>query len=217
MTGKGEKHAPEVTGPDGAIARGTKRGLERRKRIARIAPGEILELQRSGTLSASLRPFAALAVEESLGLIQALGGDEEGISEQRMALVQDAARAGLVLRALMAKTLQGDDLDGDAISKICSLINARRANLVAIGLERRERELDVNEYLARKAAQNPPEATIDAQSEPAGVVANASDESSAPEPPRPAGADNEGAALTDSPETLEAGLEEIDINSSEEE
>jgi len=215
VTGKGKKHAPEVTGPDGAIARGTKRGLERRKRIARIAPGEILELQRSGTLSASLRPFAAQAIEESLGFLQALGGDDEGISEQRMALVQDAARAGLVLRALMAKTLQGDDPDGDTISKICSLINARRANLVAIGLERRERELDVNEYLARKAAENPPGATIDAQSEPAGVVVTASDESSASGSPRPAGADNGGAALTDSPEPRDARPEGTDINSGE--
>jgi hypothetical protein len=121
------------------------------------------------------------------------------------------------MRALMAKVLQGDDPDGDTISKICSLINARRQNLVAIGLERRERELDVNEYLARKAAENPPEATIDVKSEPAGVVVTASDESSAPGPPRPAGAGSGSTALTDSPEPRDAHPEGTDIDSGERE
>jgi hypothetical protein len=214
MTGKGRKHSPEALGPDGSIARGTRWALEKRRRIARIAPGEILKLQRSGTLSASLRPFAAQAIEESLGFLQALGGDEEGVSEQRMALVQDAARAGLVMRALMAKVLQSDEPDGDAISKICSLINARRANLVAIGLERRERELDVNEYVARKAAEDRAGATIETKSEPspgpAGVVVNAPDESSTRESSHSA-----DAALPDSPEPRDADTEETEPNPSE--
>jgi hypothetical protein len=184
MAGKGKKHSSEALGPDGSISRGTKRALEMRRRIARIAPGEILELQRSGTLSTSLRPFASQAVEESLGFLQALGGDEESVSEQRLALVQDAARAGLMMRALMAKVLQSDEPDGDAISKICSLINARRANLVAIGLERRERDLDVNEYLARKAAEDRAGATIEAKPEPSGAITTTPAESGAPEPSR---------------------------------
>lgn len=52
-------------------------------------------------------PYATLAVEEAFGLITALGGDDR-VSEQRIALVQDVARAGLLMRALMAQMLQQD-------------------------------------------------------------------------------------------------------------
>jgi len=122
-------------------------------------------------LSASLRPYAAQAVEESLGFIQALGGDEQGVSEQRLALVQDAARAGLMLRALVAKTLQGDDLDGDTISKIASLINTRRANLTAIGLDRISREIDLAAHIEAHEvrAQQPISAEPDPESKSAKV------------------------------------------------
>jgi hypothetical protein len=188
MTVKGEKHASEALGPDGSIARGTRWALEKRRRIARIAPGEILELQRSGTLSTSLRPYAAQAIEESLGFLQALGGDEENVSEQRIALVQDAARAGLVMRALMAKVLQGDDPDGDTISKICSFINARRANLVAIGLDRVSQEMDVSAYVAKHDAQERAGETIETKSEhstePVGASATTPAESGTPKPSR---------------------------------
>ena len=61
------------------ISTGTRWAAERRKRIGRIAPGELLELQRSHTLSDSLNPYASLAVEEAFGLIQALGGDDNVI------------------------------------------------------------------------------------------------------------------------------------------
>ena len=133
------------------IVKGTRWGIEKRRRIARIAPGEIVELQRNGTLSASLKPYAAQAVEESLGFIQALGGEDGGVSEQRLALVQDAARAGLVLRALMAQVLQRDEIDGDSVSKIASLINTRRSLLQAVGLDRIERDVpDLGSYLANR-------------------------------------------------------------------
>jgi hypothetical protein len=214
MAGKGRKHSPEALGPDGSIARGTRWALEKRRRIARIAPGEILELQRSGTLSASLRPFAAHAIEESLGFLQALGGDEGSISEQRMALVQDAARAGLVMRALMAKVLQGEDPDGDTISKICSLINSRRANLTAIGLDRVSQEMDVSAYVAKHDAENRSGETIEPRSEhsigPAGATSTAPAESSTRESSHSA-----DAALPDSPEPRDADTEETEPNPSE--
>jgi hypothetical protein len=208
MASKGKKHSSEALGPDGSIARGTKRALEMRRRIARIAPGEILELQRSGTLSASLRPFASQAVEESLGFLQALGGDEEGVSEQRIALVQDAARAGLMMRALMAKVLQSDEPDGDAISKICSLINARRANLTAIGLDRVSQEIDLVAHIeAHEAcAQQPIDAKSEPVHEPSSVAATAPAEDGASEPSCPEDAGKGIGAHADSPEPREAAL-----------
>ena len=132
------------------IVKGTRWGIEKRRRIARIAPGEIVELQRNGTLSASLKPYAAQAVEESLGFIQALGGEDGGVSEQRIALVQDVTRAGLLMRALMAQMLQQDGIDAEGVTRVTSLISARRQNLVALGLDRVERELpDLQTYITQ--------------------------------------------------------------------
>jgi hypothetical protein len=205
MPAKGHKHGEDARE---RIARGTRWGIEKRRRIARIAPSEIIELQRAGTLSASLRPYAAQAVEESLGFIQALGGDEEEVSEQRLALVQDAARAGLMLRALIAKTLQGDDLDGDAISKIASLINTRRANLTAIGLDRISREIDLATHIeAHEAcAQQPIDAKSEPVHEPSSVAATAPAEDGASEPSCPEDAGKGIGAHADSPEPREAAL-----------
>jgi hypothetical protein len=214
MPAKGHKHGEDARE---RIARGTRWGIEKRRRIARIAPSEIIELQRAGTLSASLRPYAAQAVEESLGFIQALGGDEEEVSEQRLALVQDAARAGLMLRALIAKTLQGNDLDGDAVSKIASLINTRRANLTAIGLDRVTREIDLAAHIeAREArAQEAIATKSDPVHEPADVVVTAPAENGASVPSRSGGTGNGNAAFTDSIEPQGAGPEGTDTNSGE--
>ena len=75
-----------------------------------------MALQKRGTVSDTLKGCAALAQEEALGLVNALGG-EERISEQRMILVQDCVRLGLVLRAVMSRFLQGDgDPEGSCSS-----------------------------------------------------------------------------------------------------
>ena len=58
-----------------------------------MVAGETLELQRSHTLSDSLKPYASLAVEEAFGLAQALGGDDLSVSEHCVALVQYVAVA----------------------------------------------------------------------------------------------------------------------------
>ena len=135
------------------IARGTRWGIEKRRRIARIAPGELLELQRTGTLAPSLKPYAAQAVDEALGFVQALGGDEQ-ISEQRIALIQDTSRAGLILRALVAHIGQSGTIDTEEVSKVVALINARRQTLGALGLDRVQRDVDsLPDYLARKARE----------------------------------------------------------------
>src|SRR5262245_7084709 len=112
MPAKGTKHDPGALGANGRISRGTKRGQHVRRMLARVAPSEILELERTRTVSRSLRPYAALAVEEAAQLTQALGGESQ-ISEQRLVLVQDLSRLGLLLRALVARIAQRDALDAD--------------------------------------------------------------------------------------------------------
>ena len=151
MPRKGQRHRSEALGPNGMIARGTKRGLHVRRMLAKVAPSEILELERTGTVARSLRPYAALAVEEAAQLTQALGGEDQ-ISEQRLVLVQDLSRLGLLLRALVARIAQRDVLDADEVAKVTSLVNARRASLLALGLERTARDVpDLRSYLAERA------------------------------------------------------------------
>ncbi len=160
MPAKGTRHRREALGPNGTIARGTKRGLYVSRRLRRIAPDEILELERRGLVARSLRPYAALAIEEASQLTQALGGEAQ-ISEQRLVLVKDAARLGLLLRALVARIAQRDALDADEVAKVTSLVNARRASLLALGLERAAKDVpDLRSYLAQRA--NGAGATIEA-------------------------------------------------------
>jgi hypothetical protein len=136
----------------GSRSESVSRWWEHRRALWRVSPGELVELQKHGNVSESLKACAALAQEEALGLVSALGGIEN-ISEQRMVLIQDTARLGLVLRAVVARFLQGDG-DADLASKVGTLASARRASLQALGLERISKELDLTTYLAQKAAEN---------------------------------------------------------------
>jgi hypothetical protein len=128
-----------------------------------MSPGEIVELQKSGAVSESLKPYAVLAQEEGLALVSAQGG-LENISEPRLVLIRDTVRLGIVLRALVAKFLQGEG-DPEVASKIGTLVGARRASLQALGLERISRELDLQSYIAQRAAQDAAEAENAEQSD----------------------------------------------------
>ncbi len=112
----------------------------RRKAAARIAPWEVLELSRTGTLPADRRDYVADAVGEGLAIVADLGGAEQ-LSAQLLALVQDAQRAGLLLRVLCARVLQSETPDLEAVAKISTLITSRRETLKTLGLERRERDV----------------------------------------------------------------------------
>ena len=148
MPRKGQKHSEQVRR---RISSGTRYGLSKRAALARIAPGELLELQRNGTLSKSLRPFAADAIGEAVAIVADLGG-EDRLSAQQMALVQDATRLGLLLRALVAYIAQGDALDLESVGKVTTLIGARRASLTALGLERHAEDVpDLRAYLEQRS------------------------------------------------------------------
>ena len=82
------------------ISSGLRRYQQRQRDLARVSPGELEELRRSGAVSRALEPFVMQAREEAAGLVQALGG-EEHVSEQRMVLVRDTARLGVLLSALL--------------------------------------------------------------------------------------------------------------------
>jgi hypothetical protein len=132
------------------VGAGIRRHYERRREAERLGAGELAALERSGTVSLALRPFVAQAQSEALDLVEALGG-ESCVSEQRMLLIRDTVRLGVMLAALVARALQREVLDLDEAGKIASLVNARRANIVAAGLDRVTRELDLTEYLKQTA------------------------------------------------------------------
>jgi len=134
------------------IAHGLRRYHARRMALARIAPAELRELERTGSVSARLRPFVAQAAQEAVDFAEALGGVDQ-VSPQRMAILRDTARLGALLSALLANAMQRDVLDLDEVAKITSLASARRANLSAIGLERHARDVepDLRSYLAARS------------------------------------------------------------------
>lgn len=134
----------------GSRSESVRRYWKRRHALWNVSPGEFVELQKHGTISESLKQSAVGTQEETLSIVAGLGG-VENISEQRLVLVQDTARLGLVLRAVMARFLQGDG-DPELASRVATITSARRQNLQALGLERVSKELDLQSYLAERAA-----------------------------------------------------------------
>ena len=156
----------------GSRSESVRRAWEHRRALWRVSPGELVGLQKRGDISESLKGYAVLAQEEALSLISALGG-LENISEQRLVLIQDTVRLGLVLRAVVARFLQGDG-DADLASKVGTLSSARRSSLQALGLERVAKELDLGTYLAEKS----PPTAAGAQPVAASGTEDAEDDSS---------------------------------------
>ena len=64
------------------VSSGLRRHHERRRQEARVRPRDLDRLQASGSVAPSLRPLLAIAGEEAIELIAALGGPDQ-ISPQR--------------------------------------------------------------------------------------------------------------------------------------
>ena len=98
-----------------------------------------------------MKPLTLIAEDEVRAIFQALGG-EEAISEQERALVEDFARVGVVMRGELSRYLAGDHDAG----KVVGIMPAtRRSSLVALGLQRREKELGLEDYIEAKAERRP--------------------------------------------------------------
>ena len=156
---RSSRPGPEARSPEWRhrISKGLVRWHARRREMSLVAPSELLELERAGTVSPSLKPYAAQAIEEADELARALGGVDD-LSPQRLVLIQDAARVGLVLRAMVARFMQGEG-DPELASKVSTMASTRRSLLTALGLEREAKELDLAGYLAAKSAENRPHGT----------------------------------------------------------
>jgi len=119
-----------------------------------VAPSEVRDAEKAGVISESLKRHAIEAQAETLALVNALGGLDT-LSEQRLILIQDAGRLGLIVRALTTQFLQGAG-DPDLGTRIATITTARRTLLQTLGLDRVASEVpDLATYLRDKDAQKP--------------------------------------------------------------
>jgi hypothetical protein len=102
-----------------------------------------------GQVSPALLPVVKQAQEEAWDIGLALGGPDE-LSPQRRALLADLARLGVALGGLTAVYLRNED--PETASRMATLANARRQHLLALGLDERRVEQDLDAYLAARAA-----------------------------------------------------------------
>ena len=121
-----------------------------------MRPLDLVRLRRSGTVAESLRPYLAMAEAEAEALLDALGGPDN-VSPQTRAIVDDVARVGLLLRALLARFAQSGgegERDADLASKVGTLVSVRRSSLAAVGLARVARDVSLASYVAREYGGN---------------------------------------------------------------
>ena len=126
-----------------------KRAWQRRREQAAVRPAELERFRRAGIVAPALLPLVALADAECVALLRSLGGDR--VSEQRKVLIQDACRLGVVMRGELQRYLATQD--SEAATRVASLVSARRASLVAAGLDEHRVEHDLASYLAQRAAE----------------------------------------------------------------
>ena len=138
-----------------------------------VAPSEVRDAEKAGVISESLKRHAIEAQAETLALVNALGGLDT-LSEQRLILIQDAGRLGLIVRALTTQFLQGVG-DPDLGTRIATITTARRTLLQTLGLNRAEHEVpDLHAYMrdldAKKDAGGTNADTADAEVVPAEIT-----------------------------------------------
>jgi hypothetical protein len=129
------------------ISHGLRRYHELRREAAKLRPRDLDRLRSSGTVIPALRPLLDLADLDAQEIMTALGGLDD-VSPMRRQLVEDVIALGIAMRATTAAYLQTGD--GELASRLATLANARRQNLVTLGLEHTEREITLRDYLVSK-------------------------------------------------------------------
>ena len=132
------------------ISAGVSRWHRLRRERAKVRPRDLDRLARSGVVAPALQPIVRVAADEAAELFAALGGIDH-VSEQKRILVEDLVAVGIALRGQLQLYLQG--ADGEVAGRIGTLAGARRASLVALGLERHVREVTLQDYLKQRDAE----------------------------------------------------------------
>jgi hypothetical protein len=128
------------------ISRSGARTNKKKRETARVNLPEVRRYRRLGLVSPALLPLAQIAEDEVSAIFSSLGG-VEAVSEQERALVEDFARVGVVLRAELSRYLAGEQ---DAGVRVGTLAGIRRSSLVALGLQRRAKEIGLEDYIEAK-------------------------------------------------------------------
>jgi hypothetical protein len=137
------------------VSRGLRRYHDVQREAARVRPADLVALSRAGVKShapvrPALLPFLAAGADETAALISQLGG-AEALTPARRLLAEDTGRLGALARALVARF--AETADSEIASRVATLVNARRQNLMALGLERVVQDVeDLSVYLRHRAS-----------------------------------------------------------------
>ncbi len=103
-----------------------------------LAAREINEYAIYGTVSRNMRQLVKKADQELQSWIDDLGGDD-GLSSLERSILEDSARAGIILRAQLIRHIQSDGKNMSAARTALSAASTRKMGLHALGLERRQK------------------------------------------------------------------------------
>ncbi len=131
----------ENVGAVGGRPRSARRARARQRAEHTITLEDVRRYRHMGVIPASMRPLVRLAEDELAAWVQDLGGPSE-VSAQERAVLEDAARLGVILRAQVLRFMRSDGNDRHAATSATTAAATRRASLPAVGLGRRAREID---------------------------------------------------------------------------
>ena len=137
--------------PSKARVRAGHQTWERMKKDARVSLADVRRARRFGHVAESLKPLAVQA-ERELGELLADKG--EAVTAAERVVLEDVARLGLLLRAEFARYLKSGDQTSAA--RVTALAGQRRSSLAAVGLDRRSREIQLEDYIDAKASEEKP-------------------------------------------------------------
>ncbi len=135
---RGFKHDTETLE---RIGRASRRMWARRKAAGKVALADVRRLEETNTCAPSVRPFLSVARDAYLDLLEDQGGADH-VSAARKKLLDSEARLHLVELVLGMRIAQ-EPTDLDAMARLTAIVNARRALLSTLGLERRAREIEL--------------------------------------------------------------------------
>src|SRR5262249_3050893 len=134
---------------ESASKRSARRHRERLRALGRVTLSDVRRLRYRGLVVESLRP---LAIEAEYELTALLGDKPDHVTAAERALIEDSVRLGLLAKATFAAYMQAPD--PELARTVAVLSGQRRAGLVAVGLERRQRPLeDLHAFLERRARE----------------------------------------------------------------
>jgi hypothetical protein len=119
------------------------------QKSARVSMRDIRRMQQFGLIAESLKPLASQA-ELELGELHADKGADVTAAER--VVLEDVARLGLILRAEFARYMESGDQT--AAARVTALAGQRRSSIAAVGLERRSREIQLEDYIEAKATED---------------------------------------------------------------